>query len=110
MINERAGQSNALRHAAGKMMWIRIRKRFEADQPAMFGSWWASKTRPTLQNSPIEARKPGAGGQGPHPGVAEVGARPGGRRQPAQRRRLREGPCAGRADGAPFTAAGDAPA
>src|SRR5512144_635637 len=36
MIDERARKRNTLGHAAGKMMRIRIGKRFEADQPHEF--------------------------------------------------------------------------
>jgi hypothetical protein len=47
VINECSCQSNTLSHAAGKMMRIRISKRFEADQPhefAHFISFFAQNT------------------------------------------------------------------
>ncbi len=36
VIDECARKGNALSHASGKMMWIRIGKRFESDQPHEF--------------------------------------------------------------------------
>ena len=36
MIDQRAGEGDALRHAAGEVMWVRIGKRLECDQPHEF--------------------------------------------------------------------------
>ena len=50
MIDERAGESNTLRHATGKMVRIRTGKRFQADEPHEFAHFFALLVQYSARN------------------------------------------------------------